>query len=632
MENTTDRIYFKNAESRFILINRSVAAEMGVSDPTEVVGKTDFDFFSEEHARQAYNDEQQIIAGGQPKVGIEEKETWPDGHETWVSTTKLPIRDRKGRIIGTFGISRDITEHKQGEAARIAATVLRESNSALEKTNAELKGEIAERLRAEAALAFERDLFRTMMDNTSDHIYFKDSESRFILMNRSQAIAIGLTDPSEAIGKTDFDFFTEEHARQAYNDEQQIITGGRPLVGVEEKETWPGGRETWVSSSKIPMRDQTGRVIGTFGISRDITERKAMELAIELATAKLADMVNWLEGRNREINVLNEMGKLLEACRSREEAYPVISGQMEKLIPVHAGKLFMLNGEHGRLEIAASWGEDPGTAEPFSPQDCRGIQNGRMYVVNKAHSGVYCAHLPPGALEKLEYLCIPLIAQGETIGLLHLRNRQERGGAETLPESKQQLAITAADHITLALANLILRETLRVQSIRDSLTGLFNRRYLEESLLRELARAKRKATTLGVVMLDVDHLKQANDTFGHEAGDTLLQGISQWLQSNFRAEDISCRYGGDEFVLILPDATLESTRQRAEQICAGVRLLKIFHHDQPLGSVSVSAGVAAYPEHGQTRDALLAAADAALYKAKAGGRNCVTTAAENKTP
>lgn len=373
MDNTTDRIYFKDTESRFLFINRSTAVWLGLSNPSEAVGKTDFDFFTEEHARQAYNDEKQILASGRPLVGIAEKETWPDGHETWVSTTKFPMRDQKGRIIGTFGVSRDITEHILGEEARRIAAVLHETNQELEKTNAALQAEIAERQQAEKALAYERDLFRTMMDDTTDRIYFKDRESRFLIINRAQAGLFGLSDPSQAVGKTDFDFFSEEHARQAYADEQQIIHSGMPIVGLEEKETWPDGHETWVSSTKFPMRDREKRIIGTFGISRDITERKAMGLSIELANDKLAVMVNWLEGRNREINVLNETGKLLEACRSREEAYPVISSQMEKLIPVHVGKLYMLNGERGQLEVAASWGEDLGQVEPFSPQDCRAI-------------------------------------------------------------------------------------------------------------------------------------------------------------------------------------------------------------------------------------------------------------------
>ena len=225
-------------------------------------------------------------------------------------------------------------------------------------------------------------------------------------------------------------------------------------------------------------------------------------------------------------------------------------------------------------------------------------------------------------------MCIPLIAQGETMGILHLRSQREHGGSEILPDVKEQLAVTAADHITLALANLTLRETLRVQSIRDVLTGLFNRRYLEESMQRELARAKRKGTALGVIMLDVDRLKQINDTFGHEAGDVFLQAIGQWLQSHTRAEDISCRYGGDEFVLILPDSALDPTRKRAQQLCEGIRELKIEFHGWPLGRATVSIGVAGFPQHGETRDELLGVVDSALYKAKAGGRNCVVVAAE----
>jgi diguanylate cyclase (GGDEF)-like protein/PAS domain S-box-containing protein len=631
MENTTDRIYFKNAESRFILINPSTAVWLGLANPVEAVGKTDFDFFAEVHARKAFHDEQQIMASGQPKVGIEEKETWPDGHETWVSTTKVPMRDREGRVIGTFGISRDITEHKRGEEARIAAMVLSESNITLEKTNAALQEEIAERKRAEEALANERELSHTMMDNISDRIYFKDKDSHFVFINRATVENFGFHDPSEIIGKTDFDFFTEEHARQAYDDERRIIASGKPLVGLEERETWSDGRETWSSSTKFPMRDSEGRIIGTFGISRDITERKAMGLSIELANAKLSDLVNWLEGRNREINVLNKMGELLETCRTPEDAYPVISNQMDKLIPVQAGRLFLLNKESGQYSVAASWGEDPDRTESFSPQDCRCIQSGSIHIVNTADPGLYCPHLHLDPEEVPIYLCIPLKDQGETIGVLHLRNLREKSAPESRLDLKQELATTAADHIALALANLSLRETLRIQSIRDALTGLFNRRYLEESLQRELARAQRKTVMLGVVMLDVDHLKRVNDLYGHEAGDTLLAVLGHWLQSNIRAEDISCRYGGDEFILIFPDASPESTYQRARQICEGVRLLEISHHDRSLGSATVSIGVAGFPENGQTRDALLSAVDEALYKAKDQGRNCVVTAVE-KTP
>jgi diguanylate cyclase (GGDEF)-like protein/PAS domain S-box-containing protein len=475
------------------------------------------------------------------------------------------------------------------------------------------------------ATTLESDLFRSMMDNTTDRIYFKDKDSRFLLNNRAQATMFGLRDPSEANGKMDFDFFPEEHARQAYADEQKIMASGKPIVGLEEKVTWPDGHETWISSTKFPLRDRNGRIIGTFGISRDITERKSMELSIQLATEKLAEMVNWLEGRNRDISVLNEMGKRLEACRSSEEAYSVITEQMGKLIPIHMGMLYLLGNERRRLEVATSWGAVAGQVESFPLEECRGIQSGQPYLVSSSHPGPFCPHVKLDPGETPAYLCIPLISQDETIGILHLRGEQQ-GGVDAFLGIKQQLAIMAADQITLALANLALRETLRVQSIRDALTGLFNRRYMEETLLYELARTKRRGTMLGVIMLDVDRLKQVNDTFGHEAGDSLLQGLGRWLQSNIRTGDISCRYGGDEFVLILPDASLEATSQRARQICEGIRSLKIEHQGRPLEGMSVSVGVAEFPRHGETRDELLAAVDAALYKAKQQGRNTVVVA------
>jgi diguanylate cyclase (GGDEF)-like protein len=191
----------------------------------------------------------------------------------------------------------------------------------------------------------------------------------------------------------------------------------------------------------------------------------------------------------------------------------------------------------------------------------------------------------------------------------------------SLSDARRRLAVTLAEHVALAIANLKLRETLRRQSIRDQLTGLLNRRYMEESLDRELMRASRSQSPLGLVLLDVDRLKQVNDTFGHEAGDRLLQTVSRFLQRRTRADDVLCRLGGDEFVIVMPGASLTIARDRAEQLLTEFRRVAIDFSSQGEAAPSLSMGLTVFPEHAQTGAGLLRAADLALYRAKAEGRD-----------
>ena len=221
-------------------------------------------------------------------------------------------------------------------------------------------------------------------------------------------------------------------------------------------------------------------------------------------------------------------------------------------------------------------------------------------------------------------ICIPLLAQGEALGVVYLRP----GPATKIPSFDaipQQLRVVA-DGVALAVANLRLREALRQESIRDPLTDLFNRRYMEESLERKVLRALRNQQPVGIIMLDIDHFKRINDTYGHATGDAVLRQLGDVLKEHTRGDDIACREGGDEFTLILPEATREQTRLRAEQLRQDFKTLRIQHGGQVLDSITLSFGVAAYPDHGATRDAVLRAADTALYRAKHAGRDRVVVA------
>jgi PAS domain S-box-containing protein len=256
MDTSPDSIVFKDREGRHIRVNPTLVAKLGLDDPSQVIGKTVHDLFEEEYARQSDAEEQEIIRTGQPVVAKDVNITWPDGRATWGSVTKMPLRDPQGRIIGTFAIVRDITERKH----------------------------------AEEELAHERHLLSSFIDALPEGIYFKDRESRFIRANRTVAETVGCT-PAQLVGKTDFDYFAPEVARQNVADEQEIIRTGRPVVGKEEKVTWRNGLTLWVSSTRMPLRDPDGRIVGTLGITRDITQRKLAEEALRQSEEQYRSIV-----------------------------------------------------------------------------------------------------------------------------------------------------------------------------------------------------------------------------------------------------------------------------------------------------------------------------------------------------
>jgi diguanylate cyclase (GGDEF)-like protein len=255
------------------------------------------------------------------------------------------------------------------------------------------------------------------------------------------------------------------------------------------------------------------------------------------------------------------------------------------------------------------------------------LRRGKIQLQGNDSTAPGCTHIGQNRPERA--MCVPMMAHGEGLGLLYLDSGPPGPSAPVpldLSEPNQRLAKTFAEHAALALANLKLREILRTQSVRDPLTGLYNRRYLEESLERELRRAMRKKGSIGVMMLDVDHFKRFNDSFGHEAGDSVLRALSNLFRTQLRGSDVACRYGGEEFAIILPEATLEASRQRADQLREAAKAAIAQFRGHSLDTVTLSIGVATYPENGSNGEALLRAADAALYRAKQEGRDRVVTA------
>jgi diguanylate cyclase (GGDEF)-like protein/PAS domain S-box-containing protein len=382
-----------------------------------------------------------------------------------------------------------------------------------------------------------------------------------------------------------------------------------------------------ISLAISPVRDADGHVIAASAISRDITERKRTEAALVEANDKLKAWLNQLEQEAHEIVLLNQMSHLLQTSLTEEEIGAVVRQFAEKLFPGDSGAVCVRSASAELVERICAWGSQPPTEQVFSRQDCWALRHGQVHAVSNAHLDLICPHWMDGPWPA-NSLCVPMMAQGDSLGCLLLRRPAllpvEADAVETRSTiSREQLAVTVAGHIALALANLRLRESLRLQSIRDALTGLYNRRYLNEVLEREVRRAARGQRHLAVVLLDVDGFKGLNDTYGHEAGDTFLRELGAYLQKRVREEDVACRYGGDEFVIILTETSLETARRRARQLREGIKTLAVPHRGRYLTPPTVSLGVALYPDHGASADELLRAADDALYRAKGRGRDCM---------
>ncbi|MEO4047378.1 diguanylate cyclase [Pseudomonas sp. CAU 1711] len=345
---------------------------------------------------------------------------------------------------------------------------------------------------------------------------------------------------------------------------------------------------------------------------RLLREGRVIRQNLQALSEQLSGGLQRLELRNREISLLSRMAGALHSINSFDECYGIIGRFAGQLFPNDAGSLSLYHPSRDVLGDVAHWNGWPDGLDLFEPHACWAIRRGQSHQVLEPDKDLPCPHLQGTPMSGQGYVCVPLMAQGEPLGVLTL------SGAKA-PDL--ELAEAFAEQVSLAVSNLSLRESLRQQSLVDALTGLHNRRFLDETLRRELLRAGRKQAPVAVVLLDVDHFKRFNDSFGHEAGDLVLRQLATEIKRSVRSSDLACRYGGEEFALVMPEIGPEEAIERCEALRLAVGRLQVRYGGQPLGPINISLGLAWFPQDGERMDALLNAADLALYQAKRGGRN-----------
>ena len=411
-------------------------------------------------------------------------------------------------------------------------------------------------------------------------------------------------------------------------DEKHIVY--EVYVPVLERGTVVGAIEFYTNATTLHqltlrrMQIAFAAVAGIITLSLTITawiSSRASQYQVKMAKRQTAEEREFVEKQMqlaREVQLLGDLNEWLQSSQSLGELFDMVARFMSHLLPDAEGSIYVYSNSRDVLDGCAAW--NGGEYKPhIHPEDCWGLRRGRTYEFGRHEVNFCCDHAEPH--DDRPYYCFPILAHGETVGLMNLRRRKTSSNKDFYKCKK--LAQMCAEQISMAIANVRMRDQLQEQSTRDPLTGLFNRRYMLDRLRRLLNAAKAKGEKVYMIYLDVDHFKKFNDNHGHDAGDNVLSEVASCLQDACDGEDVACRMGGEEFMLIWPGSDLKTVEARANKLREKVEAMRVLYQEKHLPTVTISAGVACFPDNERDIQALLRQADEALYAAKDGGRNQV---------
>lgn len=444
--------------------------------------------------------------------------------------------------------------------------------------------------------------------------YIKDEQSRMLYYNQEIQSRFSV-DSQQWLEKTDSEVLTDaEEARRVMENDQLVLKTLHPLRLIEEVKI-PGNNQPyyWLSF-KFPFSDSaTGdRRLG--GISIDITESIEAQRSLTHLNRLLEEKTLKLEAKKRELIYLSDMADMLYCCESEDEVYQVVALTCSKLFPSMSGCIYIIANSKNYVQMNSFWGKKRNSKEIFSISDCWALRRGKFNLLSPCNSGLMCSHLiqpVSGA-----HLCFPLLGQGELVGILHIYALEE------ISPEDQQITEIIATTLGFALNNLSIKKRLTHDNLRDGMTQLFNQTYIEAITEQRLAEAERSGEPLSVIFMDIDNFKNYNSRYGHLTANIVIQALANLLLKSIRSFDIPCRWGGEEFVIVMPNMTLETLRKRVEQLRLDVEKMQLKDGDHVLQSITASFGIAV-SEPGITVKDFLNRANQAMLEAKRTGKNRV---------
>ncbi|MGF1933341.1 MAG: diguanylate cyclase [Nostoc sp. ChiQUE02] len=455
---------------------------------------------------------------------------------------------------------------------------------------------------------------RLFLDQGPFGAYIKDEQSRILYYNQELQSRFSV-DPQEWVGKTDSEFLPDpEEGRRVMENDRVVLKTLRPLKLIEEVKIPGNDQPCYWLSFKFPFSDYATGACRIGGISIDITESIEAQRSLTDLNRQLEEKALELEAKKRELIYLSDMADMLYSCESEDEVYQVVALTCSKLFPNMSGSIYIISNSKNYVQMNSIWGDERTSKEIFSQSECWALRRGKLNLLSPRNFGLMCSHLIQPVIGT--HLCVPFFGQGEIVGVLHIYTLEE-----ICPED-QQITEIIARTLGIALNNLSIKQRLTYDNLRDGMTQLFNQNYMQSITEQRLAEAERLGQPLSVIFLDIDNFKSYNTRYGHVTANIVLQGLAKLLLKSIRSFDIPCRWGGEEFVIVMPNMTLETLRKRVEQLRIDIEQMQLKDGDRILENITASFGIAV-SEPGITVKDFLDRANQAMLEAKRTGKNRV---------